>query len=553
MRPPETARVPDLSATSLIPDSAMLTVAPVTLGDYEVLMELGRGAMGIVYKARQKSLGRLVAFKMVLNAQIHPTSLERFKLEARSAAALDHPGIVPLFDQGEVEGQPYYTMAFVEGDSLSGMVKKQGPLPPRRAALLLSQVADAVAYAHERGIIHRDLKPDNVLVDRQGHPRITDFGLARRLEDSPNLTAAGSIMGTPSYMAPEQAQGVSELTPAVDVYALGAMLHAVLVGQSPFSGGSVYEVLLKVTQEPPPPLRQINPALPEALERIVLRCLEKNPLQRYSSAAALADDLRAWLDSLGKGDYATAPVTQNDISLPTGQASAMPQGSQLTPTAEIPAPGRPRSRKRRVLVVAGALLVFAIGLGVVGWRLRGSKGDDTAWEKPVRQDFELKVSLPGLSPDSKGIYPVKANGKVSFVIESPHDVHVGIWSLQADGVQQLFPNEDEKDTLIRAGKSRVIPGNNLYTIEFTPADQVEFFRIVATTAKWQPMKSQRTADGPFAFFKRGQDEYDRWEAQQAELTGRGAKIRRVKQADSTSKSQQTESLVSEVVLSYRVK
>jgi tRNA A-37 threonylcarbamoyl transferase component Bud32 len=496
MRPPE-APPADLASTSLLPDSANLTIAPVTLGDYELIAELGRGAMGVVYKARQKSLGRIVALKMVLTSQTAPTSLARFDQEARSAAALDHPGIVPLFDFGDVQGQPYYTMAFIEGDSLTGLVKRQGPLPPRQAADLLARVADAVAYAHQRGILHRDLKPDNILVDAQGHPRITDFGLARRMEDGPNLTTAGSIMGTPSYMAPEQAQGLTELSRAVDVYSLGAVLHAMLVGQSPFTGSSVYEVLLKVGQEPPVPLRQINPELPEALERIVLRCLEKDPAKRYACAADLATELRGWLQS------------------------------DRAPTAQVAHAPAPRSWRARALALAGVLLLVVGTAAAVVWR-RGqssaattgpgaARADETEepvlvspWNKPTRQEFDLKVSLPGLAADRKGTYRMQDGKPIRIRIESPHDIYVGVWSVQADKVVQLFPNEHEGDQLVRAGVPRLVPGNETWDIAPEAAEGVEYLRVVASTVRWSPLSGKPL--GPFAFFE-GKDR-QRWEIHQ---------------------------------------
>jgi predicted Ser/Thr protein kinase len=489
MHHPEAAPA-DLSDMTALPDSAMLTVAPVTLGDYELIAELGKGAMGVVYRARQKSLGRTVALKMVLNSQAQPAGLARFQQEARAAAALDHPGIVPLFDFGEVQGQPYYTMAFIDGESLTGLVKRQGPLPPRQAAEWLAQIAEAVAYAHQRGILHRDLKPDNILVDRQGHPRITDFGLARRLDEGPQLTTTGSIMGTPSYMSPEQAQGLTELTPAVDTYALGAVLHALVTGQSPFTGNSVYEVLLKVGQEPPRPLRQINSALPEGLERIVLRCLEKDPARRYASASELAADLRAWLAD------ERAPVAQ-----------------------VVPAVARPR--RTGALVLAGVILVALVGVGLIGWHLSQSSpgptdpgpaappaGDSLVietellgggdWTKASRQDFELKVTLPGIAPDENGLHLLQAKQPARIRIESAQDVYVGIWSLQGNDVVLLFPNEHERDHRVRAGVPRLVPGNEEYVIE-PSAGGIEYLRVVASTVKWEPVPGKPV--GPFTSYK----------------------------------------------------
>jgi tRNA A-37 threonylcarbamoyl transferase component Bud32 len=536
-----------------------MTIAPVTLGDYELLEELGRGAMGVVFKARQKNLGRIVALKMVLTGQPRIASLDRFKQEARSAAALDHPGIVPLFDFGEYQGQPYYTMAFIDGETLAGLLHNQGPLPPRQAAQILARLADAVDYAHQRGILHRDLKPDNILVDRQGHPRIADFGLARRIEDGPNLTSAGSLVGTPLYMSPEQARGLTELTPAVDIYSLGAVLFAMLTGRSPFSGESACEVLLKVTQEPAQPLRQINPELPEALERIVLRCLEKDPARRYSSAADLAADLRAWLDTIGQQQLLPAAVVQTrrcqDAVRP-----ATPSENRKPTAARNSTVARPGGWRLRWLALAGVVLAVVAGVGVVGARLIPAldpeSPSDSEWVKAERHDFPLKVSLLGLSPNKKGIWILPLGQPIRFVIESPHDVHLGIWSLQEDGVLQLFPNEYETDTLVRAGVTLVVPGNAKYRIVTTPASRVEFFRIVATTTKWQPLPGRQ--EGPFLAFNRGA-EFKGWQEHQARLTGRGAvavprgvEVERLTGSNRPVSSRKAEALVSEVVLPYRV-
>jgi tRNA A-37 threonylcarbamoyl transferase component Bud32 len=491
---------------------------------YEVLAELGKGGMGVVYKARQKSLGRIVALKMVRTTSMQPATRARFEQEARAAAALDHPGIVPLFDFGVVDDQPYCTMALIEGDSLTGLVKRQGPLPPRQAADLLARVADAVAYAHQRGILHRDLKPDNILVDAQGHPRITDFGLARRLDGGPNLTATGQVIGTPAYMAPEQARGVAELTPAVDVYSLGGVLHAVLVGRAPFSGSSIDEVLRKVTQEAPVPLRQINSALPEALERIVLRCLEKGPARRYASAADLAADLRQWLT------VDSAPV-----------AEAVPcAASPPTGTAVAQAP------RRRWLALVGGLLLVAVAVAAL-WQLGVRQGPAAVWSKPLRQDFELKVSLPDIPANREGVHILSAGQTLRIVVESPHDVHFGVWSLQHDRVVQLFPNEYERDNVLRAKQPRSIPGNDRYDIPAAAARQVEFIRVVASTAPWAALTGQD--DEEFAVFKRTAPGYRAWEDQQ--ITLRGLKVRPRKQGASASPPQEAVRF-SEVVLPYRV-
>ncbi len=262
-------------------------------GDYELLEEIARGGMGIVYKARQVSLNRIVALKMILAGQLaSDDDVKRFHTEAEAAANLAHPGIVPIFEVGLHEGQHYFSMGFVEGESLARKVA-EGPLPPREAAQLIEQVTRAVAYAHKHGVIHRDLKPGNVLMDIDGKPHIADFGLAKRVEDDSDLTRTGQIVGTPSYMSPEQASGnLEEIRPTTDVYSLGAVLYALLTGRPPFQSANTSDTLNQVkTQEPVSP-RQLNATVPRDLETVCLKCLEKERHQRYVSAEELADDLR---------------------------------------------------------------------------------------------------------------------------------------------------------------------------------------------------------------------------------------------------------------------
>jgi predicted Ser/Thr protein kinase len=270
--------------------------APVDFADYQLLAEIARGGMGVVFRARQKSLNRLVAVKMILAGQLaSPDSIKRFYSEAEAAAQLDHSGIVPIYEVGEHAGRHYFSMALVDGASLQARLS-QGPLPAREAAQLVLKVAEAVAYAHSQGIVHRDLKPHNILLDRDGTPKVTDFGLARRLGDE-GLTATGEILGTPGYMSPEQASGkVRELGPLVDVYALGALLYAALTGRPPFQAATPLETMLQVLEEIPPPPKLLNSQVPEDLQAICLQCLEKNPQQRYRSASELAADLQRWLD-----------------------------------------------------------------------------------------------------------------------------------------------------------------------------------------------------------------------------------------------------------------
>lgn len=263
---------------------------------YEILGELGRGAMGVVFKARDQRLNRLVALKMILAGEYARSQEQaRFLAEAEAAAALAHPHIVTLFEIGQQRGLPWFTLEFVEGGTLEGRVA-QHPLPPAEAARLIEQVARGVGHAHTRGIVHRDLKPGNILLTPDGTPKVTDFGIAKRLDGDSQLTATGVTVGTPSYMAPEQAAGDSKrVGPAADLYALGAILYRLLTGRPPFQAATVPETLVQVVRDDPVPPRLLQPKLQRDLETICLKCLHKEPQRRYATADALADDLERFL------------------------------------------------------------------------------------------------------------------------------------------------------------------------------------------------------------------------------------------------------------------
>jgi len=270
---------------------------PQWLGDYELLREVARGGMGVVYQARERKLNRIVALKMILAGRLaNQEDLLRFKTEAEAAAKLQHPNIVAVHDIDEVDGNHFFTMDFIQGNSLAQRVMA-GPLPNKLAARYVVQIARAMQYAHEQGILHRDLKPSNVLIDVQDQVHITDFGLAKRLHGEPGQTRTGSILGTPSYMAPEQASGKTrELSPACDIYSIGAMLYELLTGRPPFKTDTPLDTIMQVLHNDPAPPRLVNPKVDHDLETICLKCLEKDARHRYISARALADDLQSYLD-----------------------------------------------------------------------------------------------------------------------------------------------------------------------------------------------------------------------------------------------------------------
>jgi len=266
------------------------------LGDYELLEEVGRGGQGVVFRARQKSLNRIVALKVIgLGQWATQAHLKRFRLEAEAAASLDDPCIVPIYEIGERDGQCYFSMKFVEGGQLDEVVKRT-PISIRHAVGLIATLARAVHYAHEQGILHRDIKPGNILLDGKGEPHLTDFGLARLIESESTVTRTVEVLGTPSYMAPEQAAGNNtKLTSAADVYGLGAVLYQLLTAHPPFAGGTTYETIKLLLDTEPRHPRLWNPKIDRDLSTICLKCLEKDPQRRYSSALALAKDLERWL------------------------------------------------------------------------------------------------------------------------------------------------------------------------------------------------------------------------------------------------------------------
>ncbi|MBI3863198.1 MAG: serine/threonine protein kinase, partial [Planctomycetia bacterium] len=277
-------------------ESGFLAQDSRDFGKYELLEEIGRGGMGVVFKARQRDLNRVVALKMILSSQLAADAdVKRFYREARAAGSIRHPHIVGIHEVGQHNGQHYFAMDFIAGTSLAGLTRS-GPLDAERAARLMIGVARAVQCLHDHGIVHRDLKPSNILLDAAGTPYVTDFGLAKVFDDPDERTQSGTTLGTPGYMPPEQAAGkINEITPRSDVYGLGAILYEALTGRPPFREDTPHRTILQVLEsEPTLPVR-LNPRIPKELERICLKCLEKDPSRRYATAADVANDLDRYL------------------------------------------------------------------------------------------------------------------------------------------------------------------------------------------------------------------------------------------------------------------
>ena len=305
---PDTAPAPPGADHTLVRPSAAATAAApaghvaASVSGYEILSILGRGGMGVVYKARQVGLNRIVALKMILaGSHASDEELLRFKIEAEAIADLQHPNIVQVYDQGVRDGRPFFSLEYLDGGSLQQRLESSAAASStrseRESAELVETLRRALDYAHRRGIVHRDIKPANILLSREGTPKITDFGLAKRLQQDEGNTATEAILGTPAYMAPEQAQGKTrQVGPAADIYSLGAVLYDLLTGRPPFRGSSAMDTLHLVQMAEPVPPSRLQKKLSRDLETICLKCLEKAPGRRYESAGALADDLRAFLD-----------------------------------------------------------------------------------------------------------------------------------------------------------------------------------------------------------------------------------------------------------------
>jgi eukaryotic-like serine/threonine-protein kinase len=358
--PPTRAFEPADTVTPRVPSPAV--------AGFEILEELGRGGMGVVYKARQTNLGRLVALKMVLaGAHAGPRALARFHKEARAVASLKHPDIVQIHDVGQADGLPYLSLEFIDGGSLAQKMDGR-PQDITQVAWTIHILARAIHAAHRQGIVHRDLKPANILLTADGRPKITDFGLARRLGDDSDLTCSGTIVGTPDYMAPEQALGQAhDAGPSIDQHALGAILYELLTGRPPFRGATPSDTIEQVrTQEPVPPT-WLRPKVPRDLETICLKCLQKEPLRRYPDAGALADDLERLLEG--------RPILAR-------------------PSSAFEHFGRWCRRNRRVAVLGAAILVLLVTVATTSTVFaanlaRAHRAAIAAFRGECRKSFEL--------------------------------------------------------------------------------------------------------------------------------------------------------------------
>jgi serine/threonine protein kinase len=334
-------------------------------GDYELIDEIARGGMGVVYKARQISLNRTVAVKMILAGR-RPMAVEvnRFRASTRAAAGLQHPNIVPIYEIGEQDGHDYFSMEFVEGPNLAQVVR-DNPLPAARAANYVRTIAEAVHYAHERGVLHRDLKPSNILLDSHDQPRVTDFGLAKNLSADAELTEAGQVLGAPSFIPPEQAAGLTEeVGRPSDVYALGGILYYLLTGHPPFAAETPMATLARVLNHDPVAPRKLNADIPQRLENICLKCLEKRPQRRYPTAKDLADELGRF--------QRNEPIQAGDRARRSGL-------------------GRPWYQRNTVIVGSFSTIVLLLIAGVMYWRTRLP---DTSARETAQSSGQTNKALP---------------------------------------------------------------------------------------------------------------------------------------------------------------
>ncbi|MBP3954024.1 protein kinase [Gemmata sp. G18] len=585
---------PDTSSPSQAHDATIVRVAPsavtvnemadaANFGRYELVGELARGGMGVVYRARQHGLDRLVALKMILDTGTDKEAAQRFLQEARAAAALDHPNVVPIYDIDEIGGRPYFTMALIEGPNLRGYVDANGLPSIPVLVSLFAQIVSGVAHAHKHGIVHRDLKPANVLIDKDGRPRVTDFGLAKRSSVDSNLTATGQVVGTPAYMAPEQARDSKDVGPPADVYALGAILYFMLTGQAPFHAESVTDLLIKVVMEPPVPPRQLQPEVPPDVEALCLRCLAKAPADRFADAQELMMALAPITDqyltpsanltpSAAQIAFPKARTTPSIGSIPFTNAvdsvpslgAALPKLSAAAPATEpvsaVDTTTKAPNRKPQ-LIALGAIAVAL--LGAAGYLVTRDKtrpdapvaengtapdaksADQFTWPVVARADFGLKVELvaPAAAKSADGIIQLTAGTAMNVHLKADRDCRVSVWVLDPAGhAMRLFPNDDEPDDRLTANRERVVPGNAKYTLETTPTEGTgaDRLRVIATTGA-QPAFPEGVKNGRFTVYSAEKDR------EKLASTVRGVVVKKSGTPDTTIGS------VTEAELQFRVK
>jgi tRNA A-37 threonylcarbamoyl transferase component Bud32 len=412
---------------------------PCIFGDYRLIEEVGRGGMGVVYCAEQISLGRQVAVKMILKDQLASDSeRQRFFAEARATAQLQHGGIVPVYDVGEIDGRPYFAMQYIQGRTLQELINT-GSIDERQSVRVVQMIAEAVDFAHQNGVLHRDIKPSNILVDSNGIARLTDFGLAKHTDAGESLTRTGVVLGTPSYMSPEQASGrMGNISPASDVYSLGSVLYHALTGRPPFVAKSTMDMLLQVMEQDPPNPRLLNPKIDRDLEMILVRCLQKPQDLRYPSAANLAADLSAYLKdepiSARSGQFAQvvarwfrethhAPVLENWGLLWMWHSLVLVIASVLTELLQWSNAG-----------VLSYPLLWTVGLGAwaaVFWALRRRMGPVTFVERQIAHVWgAAMIGIAALFPVewALGLAPLKLTPLLAVITGMMFFIKAGILS-----------------------------------------------------------------------------------------------------------------------------
>ncbi len=486
---------------------------PQQFGAYELLEELARGGMGVVYKAKQSGLDRIVALKMILGIQ-ESHAAKRFIQEARATASLDHPNIVPIFDVGEHDGRLYFTMPFVDGPSLKILVEESRDLPISKVLSLFIQIVAGMAHAHRRGIVHRDLKPANILVDTDGRPRVADFGLAKKYDDAARmeLTGTGQIMGTPAYMSPEQAQESKDVTPSSDVYSLGAILYFMLTRRAPFIGTNVTELLIQVVTKSPDSPSTLNRTIPPELDAICLKCLAKSPADRYPHAMALAEALSPLAQKFAPSTQSLTPLETTKLHLPDSSSEEAMSLTKVEPYGSV------NNRRLILFVVAGFFLIAGAtvlisqhfkkpkqeivqtipddsrpddseknvsrGENIINTQ---TKPDDRLWPDPI-EDFKLSVNLVANAQkkDQNSIIHLANKAPLQIELLSAVDCWVYVFVVDSsDQAMLLFPYPQEQNNQLIGGVKRTIPSHPDYVARATPTvgEGYERIRVIGSTVK----------------------------------------------------------------------